>query len=131
MMLTVFGTCIVLALCGGAGAVARQFLLDCTKQAKLPVFGNISAGMLCVNSLGCALAAAAPLILRACALDPNYGFYVSVGILGGFTSFSTPCAETAILCERKRYGRALCYAVGMLCCCFAIYVMCMLWLMRI
>lgn len=130
-MLAVVGTCVVLALCGGIGAVARQFLMDCTKQAKLPAFGNMSAGMLCVNSLGCVLAAAAPLILRACALDPNYGFYVSVGILGGFTSFSTPCAETAILCERKQYGRALCYAVGMLCCCFAIYVMCMLWLMRI
>lgn len=130
-MLAVVGTCVVLALCGGAGAVARQFLMDCTKQAKLPAFGNMSVGMLCVNCLGCVLAAAASLILRACALDPNYGFYVSVGILGGFTSFSTPCAETAILCERKRYGRALCYAVGMLCCCFAIYVMCMLWLMRI
>lgn len=130
-MLAVVGTCVVLALCGGIGAVARQFLMDCTKQAKLPVFGNMSVGMLCVNCLGCVLAAAASLILRACALDPNYGFYVSVGILGGFTSFSTPCAETAILCERKRYGRALCYAVGMLCCCFAIYVMCMLWLMRI
>ncbi len=130
-MLAVVGTCVVLALCGGIGAVARQFLMDCTKQAKLPAFGNMSVGMLCVNCLGCVLAAAASLILRACALDPNYGFYVSVGILGGFTSFSTPCAETAILCERKRYGRALCYAVGMLCCCFAIYVMCMLWLMRI
>lgn len=130
-MLAVVGTCVVLALCGGIGAVARQFLMDCTKQAKLPAFGNMSAGMLCVNSLGCVLAAAAPLILRACALDPNYGFYVSVGILGGFTSFSTPCAETAILCERKQYGRALAYAVCMLCCCFAIYVMCMLWLMRI
>ncbi len=130
-MLAVVGTCVVLALCGGIGAVARQFLMDCTKQVKLPAFGNMSVGMLCVNCLGCVLAAAASLILRACALDPNYGFYVSVGILGGFTSFSTPCAETAILCERKRYGRALCYAVGMLCCCFAIYVMCMLWLMRI
>lgn len=130
-MLAVVGTCVVLALCGGIGAIARQFLMDCTKQAKLPAFGNMSAGMLCVNCLGCVLAAAAPLILRACALDPNYGFYVSIGILGGFTSFSTPCAETAILCERKRYGCALCYAVGMLCCCFAIYVMCMLWLMRI
>lgn len=130
-MLAVVGTCVVLALCGGIGAVARQFLMDCTKQVKLPAFGNMSVGMLCVNCLGCVLAATASLILRACALDPNYGFYVSVGILGGFTSFSTPCAETAILCERKRYGRALCYAVGMLCCCFAIYVMCMLWLMRI
>lgn len=130
-MLAVVGTCVVLALCGGAGAVARQFLMDCTKQAKLPAFGNMSVGMLCVNCLGCVLAAAAPLILRACALDPNYGFYVSVGILGGFTSFSTPCAETAILCERKQYGRALAYAVCMLACCFAIYLICMLWLMRI
>lgn len=130
-MLTVVGTCVVLALCGGIGVVARQFLMDCTKQAKLPAFGNMSVGMLCVNCLGCVLAVAAPLILRVCALDPNYGFYVSVGILGGFTSFSTPCAETAILCERKQYGRALCYAVGMLCCCFAIYLICMLWLSRI
>ena len=77
-MLAVVGTCVVLALCGGIGAVARQFLMDCTKQAKLPAFGNMSVGMLCVNCLGCVLAAAAPLILRACALDPNYGFYVSV-----------------------------------------------------
>lgn len=86
---------LIASVCGGVGAVARQYILNRTAHLVIAPLHQVNVGMLCVNAIGCAAAATWALVARHYALNPTLIACVSAGVLGGFTSFSTPAAQSA------------------------------------
>lgn len=96
---------LIASVCGGVGAVARQYILNRTAHLVIAPLHQVNAGILCVNALGCAAAAAWALVAHHYALNPTLVACVSVGVLGGFTSFSTPAAQSAHMAGEKTAGK--------------------------
>lgn len=96
---------LIASVCGGVGAVARQAILNRTTHLVIAPLHQVNAGMLCVNAIGCAAAAAWALVARHYALNPTLIACVSAGVLGGFTSFSTPAAQSAHMAGEKTAGK--------------------------
>lgn len=46
------------------------------------------------------------------AISPEMRLFLTVGLCGGYTTFSTYSYETAVLVEHGEYGRATAYAIG-------------------
>jgi len=96
---------------GGFGSVCRY--LFGVGWARLgikfpfpPTFGiNILGGLLMGLLIGW-------LSLRAGAEQARLRLLVAIGILGGFTTFSSYSLETVLMIERKDYALAAAYAVG-------------------
>lgn len=95
----------IASVCGGVGAVARQYILNRTAHLVIAPLHQVNAGMLCVNAIGCAAAAAWALVARHYALNPTLVACVSAGVLGGFTSFSTPAAQSAHMAGEITAGK--------------------------
>ncbi len=71
-----------------------------------PTFGiNILGGLLMGLLIGW-------LSLRAGAEQARLRLLIAIGILGGFTTFSSYSLETVLMIERKDYALAAAYAVG-------------------
>lgn len=93
-----------IALGGGLGSVARYLLAGWTQNLTR---GTFPVGTLVVNVLGCfvigllAVAAADPIRLR-----PELRVALLVGVLGGFTTFSTFGVETFALANERQYLHA-------------------------
>lgn len=133
---------LIASVCGGAGAVARQYILNRTAHLVIAPLHQVNAGMLCVNAIGCAAAATWALVARHYALNPTLIACVSAGVLGGFTSFSTPAAQSAHMVGEKTAGKpgsgsashaagrgvwhATAYTLVMLAVCSAAYALAML-----
>lgn len=133
---------LIASVCGGVGAVARQYILNRTAHLVIAPLHKVNAGMLCVNAIGCAAAATWALVARHYALNPTLVACVSTGVLGGFTSFSTPAAQSAHMAGEKTTGKpgscttshgvwhgvwhATAYTLVMLAICSAAYALAML-----
>ncbi len=96
---------LIASVCGGAGAVVRQYILNRTAHLVIAPLHQVNAGMLCVNAIGCAAAAAWALVARHYALNPTLVACVSAGVLGGFTSFSTPATQSAHMAGEITAGK--------------------------
>lgn len=96
---------LIASVCGGVGAVARQAILNRTAHLVIAPLHQVNAGMLCVNALGCAAAATWAIVAHHYALNPTLVACVSAGVLGGFTSFSTPAAQSAHMVGEKTTGK--------------------------
>lgn len=96
---------LIASVCGGVGAVARQAILNRTAHLVIAPLHQVNAGMLCVNALGCAAAATWAIVAHHYALNPTLVACVSAGVLGGFTSFSTPAAQSAHMVGEKTAGK--------------------------
>lgn len=96
---------LIASVCGGVGAVARQYILNRTAHLVIAPLHQVNAGMLCVNALGCAAAATWAIVAHHYALNPTLVACVSAGVLGGFTSFSTPAAQSAHMMGEKTAGK--------------------------
>lgn len=96
---------LIASVCGGVGAVARQYILNRTAHLVIAPLHQVNVGMLCVNAIGCAAAATWALVARHYALNPTLIACVSAGVLGGFTSFSTPAAQSAHMVGEKTAGK--------------------------
>ena len=84
-----------LFLGGGAGTIARYIFSGCVYQWLGPRF---PFGTLAVNLLGCFLIGFfAVLIEEKFMFSPEVRLLITVGFLGGFTTFSTFIFETASL----------------------------------
>lgn len=89
---------------GGIGSVAR-YTLGGWVQGRTP--GVFPAGTLAVNVLGCAVIG-----IIGAALDgrilirPEYRLFLMIGVLGGFTTFSTFTFETLKLAMDGEFFRA-------------------------
>lgn len=106
---------------GGIGSVLR-YLCQGWFQGKLAPQGLFPAGTLLVNLIGCFLIGLI-MELLAFKLNPNYKLALVMGLLGGFTTFSTFGYESLNLAEGKQYFLASVYvllsvAVGL----FAVWV---------
>lgn len=89
---------------GGAGALARYLIHDGVGRV---VGAPFPFGTLLVNVLGCfAIGYFATVFSDALPLREEYRYAVLVGVLGGFTTFSTFAAETLMLFQAGHWALA-------------------------
>lgn len=102
-------TIAAIALGGALGSVARYLLASAVQGAAGRQF---PLGTLCVNVLGCLLIGFVYvwMLERTAATAPARAFWM-IGVLGGFTTFSSFSLETFNLVVEAAYGRALANAV--------------------
>jgi CrcB protein len=97
------------ALGGAAGSLARYLSMSAIGAWFAPQFPYAT---LFVNVLGSLVMG---LLVEASALvwspSPDLRAFLTVGILGGFTTFSTFSLDTAVLIERNQWPAAFAYAV--------------------
>lgn len=100
-----------IAVGGAAGAVARYGLAGWVQDRSGFQF---PWGTLLVNVLGSALIGAAIRYLEATPVTAEMRAFVTVGLLGAFTTFSTFSYETVGLLEEGALARATTYSLGSL-----------------
>ena len=94
---------------GGIGALARYYIASWVQPADVlfdwGIFAvNISGGLM----MGMIVEASA-LKLN---LSPDFRAFLTVGILGGYTTFSTFSLDSALLLQRGEYLQAAAYVIG-------------------
>jgi CrcB protein len=103
---------LVVGIGGFVGAAAR-YLAGGLVHRHLPA--TFPWGTFFVNVVGCfGIGALAVLVTERQALGPTARLFWMVGVLGGFTTFSTFGYETASLMEDRSYVLALLNALGQL-----------------
>jgi len=98
------------AVAGGVGAVLR-FVLDGVIRSRFPTF---PIGTLVINVSGSFVLGFATAVALGELVTPAALSVLGVGLMGGFTTFSTASFETVRLIGDRRYGAALVNSVGML-----------------
>ena len=98
------------AAAGGIGAALR-FVLDGVIRSRFPAF---PIGTLVINVSGSFVLGLVTSFALGDVLPPEALTVLGVGLLGGFTTFSTASFETVRLVGDGRYGAALGTSVGML-----------------
>ena len=88
---------------GGLGSLARYGL---SRLCATQTFTSLSMGTFLANLAGSALIGFFFVLFQAVALPASLRFFVTVGFLGGFTTFSTFMLETWLLVGRKDYSSA-------------------------
>ncbi len=106
---------VILIAAGGAlGSVCRYLLATAVQRYSSPFFPY---GTFVVNVLGCLLFG---VIIGAArqrfVLGPSERAFLLIGILGGFTTFSTFTYETFALLQDGEFVRAFANAAGQLVC---------------
>jgi CrcB protein len=102
-------TVLVVALGSGLGGAAR-YLLGLLLQR--PGIG-FPVATLAINVLGSfALGLVLRLGLDPTAMTPATRAFLTAGVCGGFTTFSTFSAESLALLEQGAWGRGLAYMIG-------------------
>ncbi|HEY0301380.1 MAG TPA: fluoride efflux transporter CrcB [Rhizomicrobium sp.] len=103
-----FGILIAIALGGAIGSLARYFV-----ASAIPSPGGFPLGIFIVNITGGFLMG---VIVEASALKlnltPDIRAFLTVGILGGYTTFSTFSLDSVLLLQRGAYGGAALYIGG-------------------
>lgn len=101
---------VAVALGGAAGSVARYLVGGWVQQRASAGTGWIAlfpAGTLAVNGLGClAVGCLATLLGERLAVDPAVRTFTLIGLLGGFTTFSTFGYETIELARGGNFALA-------------------------
>lgn len=105
-----FGVLLSVALGGAIGSLVRYFVAGWVQSAAWPGF---PWGIFVVNISGGFIMG---LIVELGALKLNFTpelrAFLTVGILGGYTTFSTFSLDSALLLERGAYGSAAAYVAG-------------------
>lgn len=105
-----FGVLLSVALGGALGSLLRYFVASAIQS---PASAGFPWGIFIVNITG---GFAMGVITELAALKLNIGLelraFLTVGILGGYTTFSTFSLESAILIQRGAYGLAAAYISG-------------------
>ncbi|MDJ0338497.1 fluoride efflux transporter CrcB [Cryobacterium sp. PH31-O1] len=99
------------AAAGGVGAAAR-FVLDGLVRSRLG--GAFPYGTTIINVSGSLLLGLVTGLAMNHLLAPEWSLVLGVGLLGGYTTFSTASFETVRLAQAHRYFAALANGVGML-----------------
>ena len=101
---------LMIAIGGAAGSVLRYgtsvVLLRAAERAAWPW------GTLVANLIGCLLAGYVNGLLEARLIRPEMRFLLTVGFLGGYTTFSTFGYETTAYLRDGHYARAAAYVVA-------------------
>lgn len=103
------GMILAVGLGGGLGALARYYVAGFVQ----PTGVAFDWGIMVVNISGGFVMG---LIVEASALrlnlSPELRTFLTVGILGGYTTFSTFSLDSALLLQRGHYGQAAAYVIG-------------------
>ena len=103
------GTVFAVGVGGGLGALARYYIAGWVQPAGVA----FNWGIFVVNITGGLLMG---LIVEASALklnlSPDLRAFLTVGILGGYTTFSTFSLDSALLLQRGEYAQAALYVIG-------------------
>jgi CrcB protein len=103
------GTIFAVGVGGGIGALARYYIASAIQ----PAGAVFNWGIFIVNITGGLLMG---LIVESSALKlnlpPDVRAFLTVGILGGYTTFSTFSLDSALLLQRGQYGVAAAYILG-------------------
>jgi CrcB protein len=92
---------------GGFVGSSLRFMLSGWVHNVLP-FSGFPYGTLAVNVLGClAIGVLGGLAELRQVLDPGQRLFLLIGVLGGFTTFSTFAYETLALTHGAEFGKAL------------------------
>ncbi|MFT3950874.1 MAG: fluoride efflux transporter CrcB [Oscillospiraceae bacterium] len=96
----------------GAGGFLGTVLRYLTGSIPVLAGASFPIGTLLINLTGAfVIGAVSELPVRGVALGPNFYAFLTVGVCGGFTTFSTFSLETVRLMERARYGAASLYVL--------------------
>ena len=95
---------------GGIGALIRYFVAGAIQSAAWPGY---PWGIFVVNITGgFVMGLIVELSALKISLTPEMRAFLTTGILGGYTTFSTFSLDSALLIERGQYGTAAIYVVG-------------------
>lgn len=96
---------------GGLGSVARYLVGMATLRALGPglPYGTLAVNVIGGFVMGCL---AGILAFKGGGDQERWRVLIGVGVLGGFTTFSSFSLETALMIERKQYGVAAGYVAG-------------------
>jgi CrcB protein len=103
------GLLALVAVAGGVGAGLR-YVVD---RMLAPRPGGFPRGILVVNITG-SFALGLLTGLGTAVVAPDVLAVVGVGLLGGYTTFSTVSVETVLLAQRRRRGQAMANLLGTL-----------------
>ncbi|HVE03949.1 MAG TPA: fluoride efflux transporter CrcB [Rhizomicrobium sp.] len=104
------GILLAVALGGALGSLLRYFVAGAVQSATWPGF---PWGIFVVNITGgLAMGIIVELSALKLNLTPEIRAFLTVGILGGYTTFSTFSLDSALLIERGDYSGAALYIVG-------------------
>jgi CrcB protein len=119
-----------IAVGGALGSVLR-FLISGWVQQSILLF---PLGTMVVNILGCLLIGLLSIVLLESQVDPVIRTGILIGLLGGFTTFSSFTHDTLRLAEARQFGLAsLNVLASVLCCLLATFLGMQLgrmWMMR-
>ena len=105
-----WGIILAVALGGAIGSLARYFLAGAIQSAAWPGF---PWGIFVVNiSGGFIMGLIVELSALKLTLTPELRAFLTVGILGGYTTFSTFSLDSVLLIERGAYLNAAAYIAG-------------------
>ena len=95
---------------GATGAVLRHLMAGAVNRL---MGSDLPVGTLSVNVLGCLLLGLLTgLLALRVTLSAEVRAFLSVGMLGGFTTFSTFAMQGGLLIERGQMGIATLYMIG-------------------
>jgi len=104
------GILLAVALGGALGSLLRYFVAGAVQSAAWPGF---PWGIFVVNiSGGFAMGLIVELSALKLNLTPEVRAFLTIGILGGYTTFSTFSLDSALLIERGDYSGAALYIAG-------------------
>ena len=105
-----WGVLLMVGLGGALGSLMRYFVAGSVQPAWWPGF---PFGIFVVNITG-GLAMGLVIALAALKLNltPEMRAFLTTGILGGYTTFSTFSLDSAMLMERGAYAQAGAYVIG-------------------
>lgn len=105
-----FGIILAVALGGAAGSLARYATAGFIQDAAWPGF---PWGIFVVNITGgFIMGALTELMALKWSVTPELRAFLTVGVLGGYTTFSTFSLDSALLIERGDYMSAALYIAG-------------------
>lgn len=101
---------IAVAMGGAIGASARYLLAGVIQRN---IGGDFPWGILLVNVIGClAMGALTELMALRWSTSPEIRALLTVGVLGGFTTFSSFALDTATLASRGGLALPIGYVLG-------------------
>jgi CrcB protein len=103
-------TTLMIAIAGGLGVLARHAVQDL-----VPRYGDLPWGTFVVNISGAfAIGLVVAIVVHRFSTPMWVQEVLTVGFLGGFTTFSALALETFVLAERGRTLLAITYSIGTL-----------------
>jgi CrcB protein len=105
-----FGVLLAVAVGGGLGSLLRYFVAGAIQSAAWPGY---PWGIFIVNITGgLAMGIIVEMAALKISMTPEVRSFLTVGVLGGYTTFSTFSLDSVLLIQRGAYASAAAYIVG-------------------